>query len=90
MFLGVVVKLIPPEVDSVNTTIPGTVHFNEDVFPKDSLEQNDPTTIGFSFTKSDDPSINRYGNSFNVSWFVKVLFCRIPCDSILFKSIILS
>ena len=68
IFLGVVVKLIPPEVDSVNTTIPGTVHFNEDVYPKDSLEQNDPTTIGFSFTKSDDPSVNRYGNSCTGSW----------------------
>ncbi|XP_062589554.1 uncharacterized protein LOC134251189, partial [Saccostrea cucullata] len=57
---GVIVKLIPPEVDMINTTIPGTSHFTEEVNPKDSLQQQDPTSIGFTFTKSEDPSVNRY------------------------------
>lgn len=66
LFVGVVVKLIPPEVDSVNNTLPGTIPFNEEVFPKDSKQQHDPTSIGFTFTKSDDPSVNRYGKQLQV------------------------
>lgn len=54
-------KLIPPDVDSVNNTIPGASHFTEEVFPKDSLQQQDPNSVGFTFTKSEDPSVNRYG-----------------------------
>lgn len=65
-FVGVVVKLIPPEVDSVNNTLPGTIPFTEEVFPKDSKQQHDPTTVGFTFTKSDDPSVNRYGKQLQV------------------------
>uniref|UniRef100_K1PPK2 Protocadherin Fat 4 n=1 Tax=Magallana gigas TaxID=29159 RepID=K1PPK2_MAGGI len=57
---GVIVKLIPPDVDSVNNTIPGTSHFTEEVYPKESLQQQDPNSVGFTFTKSEDPSVNRY------------------------------
>lgn len=64
--IGVVVKLIPPDVDMVNNTIPGTSHFTEEVYPKESLQQQDPTSVGFTFTKSDDPSVNRYGRSIQI------------------------
>lgn len=57
---GVTVKLIPPNIESVNTTIPGTAKFTEKVFPEDSLTQEDPTSVGFTFTKSEDPSVDRY------------------------------
>ncbi|XP_062596534.1 uncharacterized protein LOC134257978, partial [Saccostrea cucullata] len=57
---GVIVTLIPPKVESVNTTIPGTIPFTEEVSPKASWQQHDPTTVGITFTKSDDPSVNRY------------------------------
>lgn len=60
-FAGVTVKLIPPNIESVNTTIPGTAKFTEKVFPEDSLTQEDPTSVGFTFTKSEDPSVDRYG-----------------------------
>ena len=56
-----VVKLIPPETENVNTSLPGIIPFSKDVYPKESFQQNDPTTIGFTFSKSDDPSVNRYG-----------------------------
>lgn len=53
--------LIPPDIESVIVSIPGTAKFTEKVFPEDSLTQEDPTTVGFTFTKSEDPSVNRYG-----------------------------
>lgn len=64
-------KLIPPNIESVNTTIPGTAKFTEKVFPEDSLTQEDPTSVGFTFTKSEDPSVDRYGMSNIPSEFSK-------------------
>lgn len=61
LYTGVIANLIPPNADSVNTSIPGTSHFTEEVFPKDALQQQDPNSVGFTFTKSEDPSVNRYG-----------------------------
>lgn len=65
-------KLIPPNIESVNTTIPGTAKFTEKVFPEDSLTQEDPTSVGFTFTKSEDPSVDRYGTSNIPSEFSQV------------------
>lgn len=67
LFTGVTVKLIPPVIESVNTSIPGTAKFTEKVYPEDSLSQEDPTSVGFTFTKSDDPSVDRYGISFKLT-----------------------
>lgn len=63
--LGVVVLLEPPEVDNLNNTILGDIQpFEEDVVPVDAMESTDPTTIGFTFTVSEDKSVKRYGKIF--------------------------
>ena len=76
--IGVTAKLIPPDVDTVNNTIPGTSHFSQEVFPKDSLQQQDPSSVGFTFTKSEDPSVNRYGGWFedNIIWLASFVWAR--------------
>ena len=50
-----------PNADSVDTTIPGTEDFPVDVVPDDAKIGTDPTSIGFSITVLDDPSVERYG-----------------------------
>ncbi|VDI67222.1 Hypothetical predicted protein [Mytilus galloprovincialis] len=58
---GVVVLLEPPAVDNLNNTILGEVRqFNQSVVPVDAMESTDPTSIGFTFTISEDKSVKRY------------------------------
>ncbi|XP_076086943.1 uncharacterized protein LOC143057517 [Mytilus galloprovincialis] len=50
-----------PEVDTLNNTVLGEVKpFDEPVIPSDAMESTDPDSIGFTFTVSEDKSINKY------------------------------
>ncbi|XP_076087285.1 uncharacterized protein LOC143057777 [Mytilus galloprovincialis] len=58
---GVVPLLELPEVNNLNNTVLGEVKpFNEPVIPSDAMESSDPDSIGFTFTVSEDKSINKY------------------------------
>lgn len=58
---GVIVLLVPPEVDNLNNTLPGTKEFSNEVNPKDARESTDPRSIGITFTASEDKSVIKYG-----------------------------
>ena len=60
-FPGVVVLLEPPIVDDLNNTLPGTDEFPYNITPSDARQCSDPTTIGMTFTASDDKAVIRYG-----------------------------
>ncbi|XP_071123199.1 uncharacterized protein [Mytilus edulis] len=57
---GVIVLIVPPETDDLNNTLPGTEEFPNEVFPKDARESTDPTSIGMTFTASEDESVFKY------------------------------
>ena len=60
-FPGVTVLLEPPPPESVATNLTNAEAFPVPVEPSDAMVGTDPTSIGFSFEISDDPSIRRYG-----------------------------
>ncbi|XP_076116641.1 uncharacterized protein LOC143084119 [Mytilus galloprovincialis] len=60
---GVTVLLEPPLVDDINNTIPGATEFPHPVTPSDAKESTDPTSIGFTFSVSEDKSVTRYGKT---------------------------
>lgn len=60
-FSGVIVLIVPPETDDLNNTLPETEEFPNEVFPKDARESTDPTSIGMTFTASEDESVFKYG-----------------------------
>ncbi|XP_063408918.1 uncharacterized protein LOC134692399 [Mytilus trossulus] len=58
---GVVPLLELPEVDNLNNTVLGEIKpFDGPVIPSDAMESTDPDSIGFTFTVSEDKSINKY------------------------------
>ncbi|VDI71255.1 Hypothetical predicted protein, partial [Mytilus galloprovincialis] len=58
---GVVPLLEIPQVDNLNNTVLGEVKpFDEPVIPSDAMESTDPDSIGFTFTVSEDKTINKY------------------------------
>ncbi|CAG2187681.1 unnamed protein product [Mytilus edulis] len=57
---GVIVLLVPPEVDNLKNTLPGTKEFSNEVNPKDARESTDPRSIGITFTASEDKSVIKY------------------------------
>ncbi|CAC5412724.1 unnamed protein product [Mytilus coruscus] len=74
---GVVVLLEPPEVDNLNNTIKGEIKpFEESVVPTDAMESTDPTTIGFTFTVSEDKSVKRYDMCIGTDKYLDNIF---PC-----------
>ncbi|CAC5416406.1 unnamed protein product [Mytilus coruscus] len=74
---GVVVLLEPPEVDNLNNTIKGDIQpFEESVVPTDAMESTDPTTIGFTFTVSEDKSVKRYDMCIGTDKYLDNIF---PC-----------
>ena len=73
--VGVTVLLEPPLVDDINNTIPGAKEFPHSVTPSDAKESTDPTSIGFTFTVSEDKSVTRYGNVYIRSRIVFTVSC---------------
>ncbi|CAG2247498.1 unnamed protein product [Mytilus edulis] len=50
--------------------------FEEDVVPVDAMESTDPTTIGFTFTVSEDKSVKRYDMCIGTDKYLDNIF---PC-----------
>ena len=74
--VGVTVLLEPPLVDDINNTIPGAKEFPHPVTPSDARESTDPTSIGFTFTVSEDKSVTRYGNVYIRTNIMLTVWCN--------------
>ena len=59
--LGVIVLLTTPDPDTVGGDIVGAEQFDYDIYPPDALKTDNPTSVGASWVKSEDKSINEYG-----------------------------
>ncbi|VDI27589.1 Hypothetical predicted protein, partial [Mytilus galloprovincialis] len=57
---SVVALLVPPNVNLINTTVIGAEDFDHPVTPADAKRGTDPTSVGFTFTLSEDESVTRY------------------------------
>jgi hypothetical protein len=58
---GVTVLLVAPDAEDVNTTIVGAEEFDRPVFPPKSKLSKDSSSIGGTWTVSEDPAVRRYG-----------------------------
>ena len=65
VFTGVTVLFRKPDTVGVNTTVMFSESFPEEVIPPDAKQTHNPHATGACWTKADDESVSRYGESLN-------------------------